>query len=165
LQDCPTPSRPIGDELPPRRTPTTPLASHRKPCTSPSLFLSPTPTVRTPLETKASATSQPLLPHHQCPLATVDATQSLPAAPTSRRSCSRPDHVMHAPWTRESVHRVPARAHVHSPRAAHRSARHRAYIHATHTPSSPMPQRGLLVNKTLRTRSETNLALATAARD
>jgi hypothetical protein len=48
---------PIGDELPPRRTPTTPLASHRNPCTSPSLSPSPMPTVRTPVETKALAAS------------------------------------------------------------------------------------------------------------
>jgi hypothetical protein len=108
LQDCPTPSlslsplsTPIGDELPPRRTPTTALASHPDPCTSPSLFLSPTSTVHTPVETEASASSQPLLPRHQRPLATVEATQSMPAAPTGRRSRSRPrpDHVEHAPWT------------------------------------------------------------------
>jgi hypothetical protein len=48
---------PIGDELPPRRSPTIPLASHRNPYTSPSLSLSPMPTVRTPVETKASAAS------------------------------------------------------------------------------------------------------------
>jgi hypothetical protein len=73
---------PIGDELPPRRTTTTPPASHLDPCTSPSLFLSP------------------MLPRHQRPLAAVDATQSMPAAPTGRRPHSRPrsDRVEHAPW-------------------------------------------------------------------
>jgi hypothetical protein len=55
---------PIGDELPPRRTPTTSLVSHRDPCTSPFLSLSPTPTVRTPVGAEASAASQPLLPRH-----------------------------------------------------------------------------------------------------
>jgi hypothetical protein len=79
----------------------TPLASHPDPYTSPSLFLSLTPTVRMPMETEALAASQPLLPRHQRPLATVDATQSMPAAPTGHRSRSRPrpDHVEHAPWT------------------------------------------------------------------
>jgi hypothetical protein len=79
----------------------TPPAGHPDSCTSPSLFLSPTPTVRTPVETQASAASQPLLPRHQRSLATVDATQSTPAAPTSHRPHSHPrsNHVEHAQWT------------------------------------------------------------------
>jgi hypothetical protein len=57
--------------------------------------------MRTPVETEASAASQPLLPCHQRPLATIDATQSMPAAPTGPRPRSRPrsDRVEHAPWT------------------------------------------------------------------
>jgi hypothetical protein len=127
LQDCPTPlsyslhsQPPIGDEPPPRRTPTTPLASHRKPYTSPSLSLSLTPTMRMPMETEASAASQPLLPRHQRPLATVDATQSMPAAPTGHRSRSRPcpDPIMHAPWTPRACTAFPL-VHTSSPLAPH----------------------------------------------
>jgi hypothetical protein len=57
--------------------------------------------MRTPVETEASAASQPLLLRHQRPMATVDTTQSMPAAPTGRRPRSRPrsDRVEHAPWT------------------------------------------------------------------
>jgi hypothetical protein len=90
LQDCPIPSLshslpslpPIDDELPPRRTPMTPPASHPSPCTPPSLLLSPALTMRTLKETQASVVSQPLLPRHQRPLDTIDAAQSTPAAPT-----------------------------------------------------------------------------------
>jgi hypothetical protein len=61
------------------------------------------------------------------------------------------------------VHRVPARACVHSSHAAHRSARHRAYIHATHTPSTPTPRRVLLVTKIMCTWTETDLNPADTA--
>jgi hypothetical protein len=79
----------------------TPPASHPSPCTPPSLLLSPALTMRTLKETQASVVSQPLLPHHQCPLDTIDAAQSTPAAPTGRRPRSHPrsDPVEHAPWT------------------------------------------------------------------
>jgi hypothetical protein len=111
---------PIGDELPPRRTSTTPPASHPDLCTSPTLFLSPTPTVRTPVETQASAASQPLLPRHQRPLSTVDTTQSMPAALTGRRPRSRPrsDHVEHAPWTLRACTAFPL-VHTSPPLAPH----------------------------------------------
>jgi hypothetical protein len=111
---------PIGDELPPRRTPTTPLASHRNPYTSPSLSPSPTPTVRTPVETKASAARQPLLPRHQRPLATVDATQSLPAALTSHRSRRSPcsDRAACTPWMPRACIAFPL-VHASTPLAPH----------------------------------------------
>jgi hypothetical protein len=98
----------------------TPLASHRNACTSPPLSLSPTPIVRMPVETETSAASQPLLPRHQCSLATVDATQSMPAAPTSHRSRSRPrpDHVVHAPWTPRACTTFPL-GHTSCPLAPH----------------------------------------------
>jgi hypothetical protein len=98
----------------------TPLASHPDPCTSPSLFLSLTPTVRMPVETQASAASQPLLPRHQRPLSTVDATQSMPAALTGCRPRSRPrsDHVEHAPWTPRACTVFPL-VHMSSPLAPH----------------------------------------------
>jgi hypothetical protein len=98
----------------------TPPASHPDPCTSPSLFLSPTPTMRTPVETEASAASQPLLPRHQRSLATVDATQSMPAAPTGRRPRSRPrsKRVEHAPWTPRACTAFPL-MHTSSPLAPH----------------------------------------------
>jgi hypothetical protein len=66
--------------------------------------------VRTPMETEAPAASQPLLPRHQCPLATIDVAQSLPAAPTSRRSCRSPRSklVVHAPWTPRACNVFPS---------------------------------------------------------
>jgi hypothetical protein len=98
----------------------TPPASHPDPCTSPSLFLSLTPTVRTPVETQASVASQPLLPRHQHSLATIDATQSTLAAPTSRRPHSRPrsDHVEHVQWMPRVCTTFPL-VHMSSPLAPH----------------------------------------------
>jgi hypothetical protein len=98
----------------------TPPASHPDPCTSPSLFLSLTPTVRTPVETQASVASQPLLPRHQRPLSTVDTTQSMPAAPTGRRPCSCPysDRVEHTPWTPRACTTFPL-VHMSPPLALH----------------------------------------------
>jgi hypothetical protein len=78
------------------------------------------PTVRMPVETKASVARQSLLPHHQRPLAIVDATQSLPATPTGRRSRRSPcsDRAACTPWMPRACIAFPI-VHASTPLALH----------------------------------------------
>jgi hypothetical protein len=103
----------LGGAPRPHLTATEPPAPHL-------LSLSPTPTVRMPVETKASVASQLLLPRHQRPLATINATQSLSAALTSRRSRRSPcsDCATCTPWTPRACIAFPL-MHVSTPLAPH----------------------------------------------
>jgi hypothetical protein len=118
----------------------TPLASQPDPCTLPSLFLSPTPTMRTPVETEASAASQPLLPHHQHSLATIDATQSMPAAPTGHRPRNRPrsNRVKHAPWMPRACTAFPL-VHMSSPLMPHTVLHGIEHAFTQRTRPAPLP--------------------------
>jgi hypothetical protein len=106
-----------------------------------------------------------LLPRHQRPLATVDATQSMPADPTGigpavaltlTMSSTRRGRRERAPRSRSCTHPLPS----HRTLLCMTSSVH----YAAHTPSSPTHRRGLLMTKTLCTRSETDLTPADTAR-
>jgi hypothetical protein len=159
LSHSPPSLPPIGDELPPRRTPTTPPASHPSSCTPPSLFSRRCRSCAHPWQPKLrwqdtrcclainTLWTPPMPPNRWPPLRpAVDPAAALALTVSSTRVDA------------ESMQCVPERVHVHFSRTLHRYARHRTHTHGTHMPSTPTPRRGLLMTETERTSTKTNLA-------
>jgi hypothetical protein len=135
---------PIGDELPPRRSPSTPLTSYRAPCTSTSPSLSPTPTVRTPLETRRRPQANGRSLATGCPEAPPSTPNDqppplLPVDLALARALPVPVHALDA----ESGTPVLRRAHARFPRSVHKPARHQV-CNTTHpSPCTLAPQHAM----------------------
>jgi hypothetical protein len=139
LSHSPPSLPPIGDELPPRRTPTTPPASHPSSCTPPSLFSRQCQPCACPWRTKLrqqdshcclaiNALWTLLTPPNRWPplRLAIDPTAALALTVSSMRMDA------------ESVQHVLEHVHICFSRTLHHSAWHRMHTHATPSPSTPM---------------------------